>query len=104
MDFSGKQSTLFEKDGKYYAVKGTKITVGAGVSSSDQKVMKIDKKGIAKAGKSGTTTLNSPIYGNVEVTIVSPSLSEKNITMSVGDKKEIEDSTLYLTGVHYLLQ
>lgn len=88
--YSGKQATIVsDNNGKLYAVKGTKIYVGDGASSSNPAAIKINKKGIGKVGKTGSTTLATSMFGSAEVSVITPQMSEKKITMSVGDKHQL---------------
>lgn len=95
LSYSGKQSSFFKgTDGKYYAVKGTKIQADKGASSSDKKVLNVDKKGVIKVGKSGSAALSSERYGNIEVNVINPKLSSKKAETEVGGIAELS-----LTGV-----
>ena len=90
LTYSGKQSTFAKaNDNKYYAVKGTKVYVGTDATVSDKKTLKLNKKGIVKVGKSGTATVTSSLYGNIEVSVINPKLSDKKINLTVGDSKTI---------------
>ncbi|MCR4892829.1 MAG: hypothetical protein K5989_11695, partial [Lachnospiraceae bacterium] len=90
LNASGKQSSLFKgDDGKYYAVKGSKIQVDVGASSSNPKVLKLNKKGTIKVGKSGTATLTSDLYGTVEATVIDPKLKSKKAETQVGGVTEL---------------
>ncbi|MCR4891877.1 MAG: hypothetical protein K5989_06850, partial [Lachnospiraceae bacterium] len=90
LNASGKQSSLFKgDDGKYYAVKGSKIQVDAGATSSNPKALKISKKGAIKVGKSGTATLTSELYGTVEATVIDPKLKSKKAETQVGGVTEL---------------
>ena len=90
MSYSGKQSTVFKgSDGKYYAVKGSKLLLGAGTKSSDKKAFKVKKNGLVKVGKSGSATLETGKFGTIDVSIITPKISEKKAALTVGGSKQL---------------
>ncbi len=89
--YSGKQAALFPgKDGKYYAVQGTKPFIGDNAFVTDPSVLKGMKNGFFKARKCGETSVISTKYGNFDVVVFKPSISVKRVGLSTGDSFKLE--------------
>ncbi len=78
--------------GQYVIPKGVTFDFGNNSESSDSKILKVSKKGM-KAVKVGSASITGR-YGTMNIEVISPKISKKNVSMQVGDKTE-----LYLNGV-----
>ncbi len=88
--FSGAEPKVqMLNDGRYVAVKGQKIYMGIGGTSSDSKVIGVNRKGIAKAKKTGKATLTYPDGTVLDVEVVDVKTAVKSVKMSVGESTNV---------------
>ena len=64
------------------------MQVLGGVTSSDKKAFKVDKKGYVKA-KKGSATLTSEKYGTINVSVINPKMSSKKESLQVGGNTQL---------------